>query len=565
MSGAGEKGGLVSTIDQRRDQMFPRLDPAEIDRLRRFGEVQRFAAGEHLFTTGVPTPGMFLILAGAVAVAAHSLDHVLPINEVGFGGFIAEIGQLSSRPAFVDAVALEAVEALLISTENLRSLVIAEAELGERIMRALILRRVALIETGAGGPVLIGSALSADVIRLEGFLARNGFPHQVWDPEEDQEARELVARWGPDPADLPLAVCPDGTVLRNPSESALGRCLGMARIDDAGKIYDVAIVGAGPAGLATAVYAASEGLSVIVFDERAFGGQAGRARGSKTISAFQPASRAWRSPAAPSPRRKNSAPRPSSRSRSSSSNAPQIRWRSTCPMAATSKRAVVVASCARYRRPAIPDLANFEGEGVWYWASPIEGRMCRNDEVVLVGGGNSAGQGAVFLSGFAAKVWMLVRRDGLTATMSRYLVDRIEATPNIEVVPETEIVALRGSAEERLAAVRWRHLPSGVETEKPIRNVFLFIGADPATSWLRDCGVALDEKGFIRTGGGVDGNRTGGEPAPALPLQSSIRGVFAVGDVRSGSVKRVGGAIGEGAAVVAQLHSFLSGEQGATA
>ena len=556
----------MSALDARREQMYPKLEPQEIERLRRFGETRRFSERRHLFTAGEPTPGMFVVLSGAVSVTAPSLGHVVPIREAGPGGFIAEVGQLSGRPSFVDAVAKGDVEALLIPTENLRSLVIAEAELGERIMRALILRRVALIENGAGGPVLIGSPVNPDVIRLEGFLARNGYPHQLCDPDEDREARELVARYAPDPADLPLAVCPNGTVLRNPSEVELAHCLGMVRVDDPGRTYDVAIVGAGPAELATAVYAASEGLSVIVFDASAFGGQAGASArienylGFPTgISGLALAGRAFTQ----------------AQKFGAETAIPVEVVKLDCaanPLAldladgrSLKARAVVVASGARYRRPDIPNLEQFEGRGVWYWASPIEARMCRDEEIVLVGGGNSAGQAAVFLSGFARKVWMLVRRDGLAATMSRYLIDRIAATPNIEVLPRTEIVALQPSPEGRLAGAKWRHMPSGAETEKPIRNVFLFIGADPATDWLRTCGVTLDDKGFVQTGRDVGRCGKGGEAVPALPLQCSVPGVFAIGDVRAGSVKRVGGAIGEGAAVVAQLHLFLSGAQSSVA
>ncbi len=266
----------MSTLEQRRDQMLPELRPEEIDRLRRFGEVRRYAAGDLLFATGEPSPGMFVLIAGTVAVSARDgLGHVVPIVEQGLGEFLAEVGQLSGRPALVDARAKTEVEVLLISPERLRRLIITEAEIGERIMRALILRRVALIENGAGGPVLIGPALSPDMVRLQGFLARNGYPHQVLDPAGDADARALVERYAPDPPDLPLAVCADGTVLKNPGTAELARCLGMVGHDAPDRTYDLAIVGAGPAGLATAVYAASEGLSVIVFDAAAFGGQAG--------------------------------------------------------------------------------------------------------------------------------------------------------------------------------------------------------------------------------------------------------------------------------------------------
>src|SRR5258705_8424755 len=266
----------MSTIDTRRQQMFPRLEPREIDRLRRFGVVRRYAAGQALFVTGEIAPGMVVLIRGSVRVTRRDpLGHTAPIVEQGPGEFVAEVGQLSGQPAFVDVHAVDDVEALQIPSENLRALMIEEPELGERIMRALILRRVALVEAGAGGPVLIGPESSPDVIRLQGFLARNAYPHQLLDQTQDRGAAELVKRYAPNPADLPLAVCPKGTILKNPSETELAHALGMVPIDERDRTYDVAVVGAGPGGLSVAVYAASEGLSVIVFDARAFGGQAG--------------------------------------------------------------------------------------------------------------------------------------------------------------------------------------------------------------------------------------------------------------------------------------------------
>ena len=266
----------MSTIDTRREQMFPKLERGEIDRLRRFGEVRRYAPDEALFVTGDTAPGMFVLIKGSVRVTRRDpLGHSAPILEQGPGEFVAEVGQLSGQPAFVDVHAIDNVEALLIPPDNLRALIIEEPELGERIMRALILRRVALVETGAGGPVLIGRASAPDVVRLQGFLTRNAYPHQLLDPTQDREAAKLVQQYAPSPADLPLVVCPKGSILKNPNENELARALGMVPIDERDRTYDVAIVGAGPAGLSTAVYAASEGLSVIVFDARAFGGQAG--------------------------------------------------------------------------------------------------------------------------------------------------------------------------------------------------------------------------------------------------------------------------------------------------
>jgi thioredoxin reductase (NADPH) len=427
---------------------------------------------------------------------------------------------------------------------------VAEAELGERIMRALILRRVSLIESDAGGPVLIGPPDSAGMIALRGFLRRNGQPHHVLDPAADPAAEAIVARYCPASNDLPLVVVPDGTLLRNPREEELAWRLGMVEDTPRRQFYDVAVVGGGPAGLATAVYGTSEGLSVIVLDARAFGGQAGASARIENYLGFPTgisgqalAGRAF-------------------------VQAQKFGAEMMIPMTATGldcgradglfavstncsdpilARSVVVATGASYRRPAIDNLQEFEGRGVWYWASPIEAKLCAGQEVVLVGGGNSAGQAAVFLSGHVARLRMMVRGSGLAASMSRYLIDRIAAAPNIELMTETEVVALDGS-DRGLERIRWRDRRDGRETEAPVGNLFLFVGADPATGWLRDCGVGLDKAGFVLTGGN----------GAASILESDVAGIFAVGDVRSGSVKRVGGAIGEGAAVCAAIHKFLA-------
>jgi thioredoxin reductase (NADPH) len=401
----------MSTIEQRRDQMFPKLRPEEIERLRQFGEVRRYKAGDLLFMTGEPSPGMFVLIVGTVAVSSRDgLGHVVPIVEEGPGQFLAEIGQLSGRPALVDVRAKIDIEALLIPPEGLRRLIIAEAELGEKIMRALILRRVALIENGAGGPVLIGPALNPDMVRLQNFLARNGYPHQILDPDEDADAKALVERYAPDPSELPLAVCADGTVLKNPSTSELACCLGMITCDHPDRTYDVAIVGAGPAGLATAVYAASEGLSVIVFDGNAFGGQAGASARIENYLGF---------PTGISGQALTGRAFVQAQKFGAEAAIPVEVTGLDCGVTPFSlnlangrsvkTQAVVVAVGARYRRPAISRLQEFEGRGIWYWASPIEARMCRREEIALVGGGNSAGQAAVFLSSFAAKIFMLVR------------------------------------------------------------------------------------------------------------------------------------------------------------
>jgi thioredoxin reductase (NADPH) len=548
----------MSTIDSRNEQMFPKLTPNEIDRMHRFGELRHYAPGEALFVTGSVAPGMYVLIKGSVRVTHRDpLGHSAPIAEQGPGDFVAEVGQLSGQPAFVDVQAIDDVEALLIPPENLRTLMIEEPELGERIMRALILRRVALIEAGTGGPVLIGAENSPDVIRLQGFLARNAYPHQLLDPARDQDAAKLVEQYAPNPSDLPLVVCPKGTILKNPNETELARALGMVPIDDRDRTYDVAVVGAGPAGLSTAVYAASEGLSVIVFDTRAFGGQAGASARIENYLGFP----AGISGQALTGRAYVQAQKfgakmiiPTEVVRLDPMETPLGLHLSDGRRVKAST--VVVATGARYRRLDVPNLGDFEGRGVWYWASPIEARLCRDAEIVLVGGGNSAGQAAVFLRSFAKKIWMLVRGPSLAESMSQYLIDRIKAIDNIEVLTRTEIVALYGSREKQLERVRWRNNVNGEETEKPIRHVFCFIGAEPATGWLRDSGIALDGKDFVLTGSDVPSdarpsNNGSGRP---LPLETSVRGVFASGDVRSGSVKRVGAAIGEGAVVGAELH-----------
>src|SRR5215471_13595346 len=554
---AGDGRGGAARAFERYEQTFPALTPQEIERMRHFGEIRTYKDGERLFETGKPGPGMFVVLSGHVAITQRDgLGHVTPVIDQGPGQFLAEIGQLSGRVALVDGRAEGDIETLLIPPNRLRALLVAEAVLGERIMRALILRRVNLIQGGVGGPVLIGPPNSASVAGLQNFLTRNGFPHHLLDPVRDHDAAELIARYSPSPDDWPLVVTIDGTVLRNPTENELARALGMIGGPRGDKIYDAAIVGCGPAGLATAVYAASEGLSVVVLDSRAFGGQAGASARIENYLGFPTgisgqalAGRAF------TQAQKFGADvmipvnvKLLDCSRSDGTFALHLEGGDTLR-----SRAVVIASGARYRRPEIENLAKFEGRGVWYWASPVEARLCAEQEVVLVGGGNSAGQAAVFLSGHARRVLMIIRGGGLGASMSRYLIERIEATPNIELMFNAEVVALEGDEDSSLERVRWKSRLAGEETTENIRNLFLFVGADPATGWLNGCGVTLDRGGFVVTGAQSDLNQRRLVPQ----LETSVPGVFAVGDVRSGSVKRVGGAIGEGAQVVAALHGFL--------
>ncbi|WKA29346.1 FAD-dependent oxidoreductase [Bradyrhizobium roseum] len=551
--------GAASVVFPRHEQTFPSLTDSEIERMRRFGELRSYRHGEALFETGKIGPGMFVVLSGTVSITQRDgLGHVTPVIDQGAGQFLAEIGQLSGRVALVDGHAEGDVETLLIPPEQLRALLVAEAELGERIMRALILRRVNLIQGGTGGVVLIGPTSLGDMARLQNFLARNGHPHHTLDPATDKDAADLVARYVTTRADLPLVVCPDGQVLRNPTEAAIAYAIGMIGDHDHEKLYDVAVVGSGPAGLATAVYAASEGLSVAVFDSRAFGGQAGASARIENYLGFPTGI----SGQALTARAFNQAQKfganmliPVSIQSLDCSRADGAFYLATDCGKNMRAKSVVVASGARYRRPEIENLATFEGRGVWYWASPIEAKLCSGQDVVLVGAGNSAGQAAVFLSAHARKVYMIIRGGGLGASMSRYLIDRIEAADNIELIFNAEVVGLESDDSGALSRIRWRSrlAPDDVQT-LDISNLFLFVGADPATDWLDGCGVMVDRGGFVVTGAQCkpkDGQL-------ASPLETSVPGVFAVGDVRSGSVKRVGGAIGEGAQVVAALHGYLA-------
>ena len=541
-----------ASLDTRSAQRFPLLDKSQISRLRRFGELRSFAAGDYLSRTGEIGCGMFVVLSGHVVVTQH--DGPMgrgPIVTHGPGAFTGELAQLSGRPSLVDSQAQDSVEALILSPQKLRNVLVEEADLGETIMRALILRRVGLLQEGIGGPVIVGRAASADVLRLEGFLASNAHPYQGLDPDTDQAAKAIIERFNLTPEQLPVVLCPGGQVLHNPSEAELGRCIGMVRSIDGSRVYDVAIVGAGPAGLAAAVYAGSEGLAAIVLECRSFGGQAGASARIENYLGFPTGI----SGLALMARAHNQAQKfgvemaiPDEAVSLHQAAPEQPFVIALANQERVQARTVVIATGARYRRLAVPNLAAFEGTSVHYWASPLEARLCNGEAVGLVGAGNSAGQAAVYLSTQVAKVWLLARGRNLEASMSRYLIERINAQPNIQVVFETEVSGLEGEA-GALQAINCRTL-SGATTRIPIQHLFLFIGAEPNTDWLSSSGIALDAKGFVRTGEQAAAGR--------MPLKSSLPGVFAIGDVRSGSTKRVAAAVGEGAQVIATIHAYLA-------
>jgi thioredoxin reductase (NADPH) len=462
------------------------------------------------------------------------------------GGFLGGLEQLAGRPSLANARAEEGVSALVIAPERLRTLFIQEAALGERILRALILRRILFLEASAGGPLIVGPADDPNVLRLEGFLRRNAHPRQTLTAGVDAEAEALIERFHIEAPDLPVVLCPNGELLRNPTEAELARCLGLISTVDPARVYDVAVVGAGPAGLSAAVYAASEGLSVLALDRHAFGGQAGASSrienylGFPTgISGIALAARAYNQ--AQKFGVEMAIPKTVVSLESSS--------RELCLRLSDKElvrvRSVIVATGVRYRRLAIEGLTSFEGASVHYWASPLEGRLCAGQEVIIVGGGNSAGQATVYLSTLVSKVWLLLRGKELNAKMSSYLVNRITSLKNVEMVPEASLTALEGE-HGVLTAVRWRQR-GFPEVRRTIRHLFLFIGADPNSGWLTKAGVALDSRGFVLTGGEIS-RRT---------LETNRPGIFAVGDIRSGSTKRVATAVGDGAQVVASVHEYL--------
>ena len=470
---------------------------------------------------------------------------------------MGELAQLAGRPALVDARATKPVEALVIPTRRVPEVFVAEADIGERLMRALILRRVGLLQSGSSGPVIVGPAEHADVLRLEGFLARNGHPHQRLDPQTDASAKALIERFQVSDRDLPIVLCPNGRIARNPSDIELAGCLGLVHALDPDRLYDVAIVGAGPAGLGAAVYGASEGLSVIVLDARAFGGQAGASARIENYLGFPTGitgialmARAFNQSQKFGAEMAIPDEVVSLRRASLDGSGFELRLANGELVRA---RSVVIATGARYRRLDVPNLGAFEGSGVHYWASPLEAKLCGGQDIALVGAGNSAGQAVVYLASQGAKVSLLVRGSSLAASMSRYLVDRISGLRNVEVLLQTTVTALEGRS-GALEAVRWRNATSGEETRRAIRHLFLFVGADPNTAWLSGSGVELDAKGFVRTGADAgDGRRL---------LETSQEGVFAIGDVRSGSTKRVAAAVGEGAQVIATMFTARSPSPG---
>lgn len=549
----------ISMLDPR-SQTFPVLTPAQIGRIRTLGQPRSVVKGEILFDVGDTNVPFFVLLSGAMEVVQMDLAGVeREVATHGPGEFTGELTMISGRRCLVRGRVTEPGEFLELGGDALRALIARDGELSEVLMRSFILRRLELINRGQGSMVLLGSRHSAETLRLREFLSRNGHPFNYVDLDTDKTFQEILDRFSVQPEEVPVIICTGGHVLRNPTVPILADRLGMNFGIDEEQVRDLIIVGAGPSGLAAAVYAGSEGLDALVIETAAPGGQAGSSSKIENYLGFptgisgeelsrraivQSEKFGTRMMVAHNVVELDCTKRPFKVVLDNGSKLPT--------------RSLVIATGAQYNKPCIENLQRFEGQGVYYGATYMEAQLCEDEDVIVVGGGNSAGQAAVYLSQSARKVYMLVRSGGLSETMSRYLIQRIEQNPSIELHYRTEITGLEGSS--HLECVTWKDKTSGESSVREIRHVFIMAGASPRTEWLRGC-VALDEKGFILTGRDIDA----ASEKPVWPLarspymlETSLPGVFAVGDVRSGNVKRVASAVGEGSIAIHLVHRALA-------
>ncbi|MGO9833335.1 MAG: FAD-dependent oxidoreductase [Polyangiaceae bacterium] len=546
--------------DGRRADRFPTLTAAQIARVAAFAKRRPMRAGEILFDQGDENAQVFVILSGALEIVRPNLTGEDLITVHTAGEFTGEVTVLSGRRALVRGRVREDGEVLALDREGLRRVVQGDTELSDLFMRAFILRRVALLAHGYGDATLIGSVHSAGTLRLREFFTRNSHPYTYVDVDRDKDVQALLDHFRVGVGDVPIVICRGEKVLKNPTNEEVADCFGLSATLDSGAIRDLLVVGAGPGGLAAAVYGASEGLDVLVLETDAPGGQAGTSSKIENYLGF-PTGISGQALAARAFTQAQKFGAEIAIARTAAHLVCDERHGFLVNLSNGSTvraRAIIIASGVTYRKLALPDLARFEGLGVYYGATALEGELCRGDDVVIVGGANSAGQAAVFLASRAKHVHVLIRGPGLSDTMSRYLIRRIEESPNITLRPHTEMTALEG--DEQLRAIRWRRL-DGATGELATSHVFLMTGAEPHTQWLEGC-VALDEKGFVKTGAdlGADDLSRAGWPLARSPylFETSRPRVFAVGDVRSGSVKRVASAVGEGSICVQLVHRSLA-------
>jgi thioredoxin reductase (NADPH) len=551
---------VALTLSSGVERMFPTLTPAQMKRITGYGQIRSIRPGEVLVEAGEQVVPFFVVTAGRIDVIRPSGTTETLVAVHGPGQFTGEVNMLSGRPALLRSRASEPGDVIELAHEQLLALVQTDSELSELIMRAFILRRVELIAHGLGNVVLVGSNHCAGTLRVKEFLTRNGHPYSYIDLDRDTDVQDLLDRFQVTAADVPVLICRGEVVLRNPTNQQIAGCLGFNEAIDQTQIRDVVIVGAGPAGLAAAVYAASEGLNVLVLETNSPGGQAGSSSKIENYLGFPTgisgqalAGRAYTQAEkfgaqviiATGAKRLVCDRKPYAIEMDDDRRVPA--------------RTIIIATGAEYRVPTIENLSEFKGVGVYYGATFMEAQLCRGEEVVVMGGGNSAGQAAVFLAQTAKRVHMLVRSKGLAESMSRYLIRRIEQNPAIVLRTNTRIVALEGS--NHLERVRWRDDQAGSIEIHDIKHVFVMTGAVPSTEWLDGC-VALDAKGFIKTGPALsqDDLAAARWPLARAPhlLETSLPEVFAVGDVRGGNIKRMASAVGEGSIAISFVHQVLS-------
>jgi len=546
-------------LASRVEDVFPILNEEQIARIAVHGRTRAVGRGDLLAIAGQQAASFFVVTKGSIELVREANGSQEPIGALAPGQFTGELSTLAGRHALVSIRAREPGEVIEVRRDDMLGLVQTDNILGDIFMRAFILRRGEIIKQGFGDVILVGSNYCSSTIRIKEFLTRNGHPYAYMDLDRDSGAQELLDQFHVGPREVPVLICRGQAVLRNPSNAQIAECLGFNEAVDPGRVRDLVIIGAGPAGLAAAVYGASEGLDVLVLESEAPGGQAGSSSKIENYLGFPMgvtgqdlAGRALTQAV------KFGAELMIAKSATRLSCEKRPYQIEVDPGSRIAARAVVIATGARYRKLKIDNLARFEGAGVYYGATAIEAQLCRDDDVVIVGGGNSAGQAAMFLSQTAKHVDILVRSAGLSESMSRYLIRRIEDSPNIQLHPRTEIVALDGNG--RLERVTWRDNASGETTTHEVQHVFSMTGAVPSTGWIQGC-LALDEDGFIKAGADLSADDLAAAHWPlARPpylLETSRPGVFAVGDVRCGSVKRVASAVGEGSIAISFVHRAL--------
>jgi thioredoxin reductase (NADPH) len=550
----------INTPD-RRAQAFPVLTPAQIDRIRLYSTSRTVQAGEILFEPGEVGMPCFVVLSGKLEIVMTKLSGEYVLVSYGPGGFSGEMVLISGARSLSRGRVAEPGEFLELSADTLRSLIAKDAEISDIFMRAFILRRLALVTEGLGNVILLGSRYSANTLRLREFLTRNGHPHTFVDLDSNTTAQELLDRFNLKIEEIPVVICSGTAVLRNPTTQQLAQCLGFAGTTDESRVRDVAIVGGGPAGLAAAVYAASEGLDAVVIEAEFPGGQAGSSSKIENYIGFPTGISGLELTGRAVVQAEKFGAQMLVGQRVVQIHCDQRPYKLSLENGSILQaRSVIIASGAQYNTPNIANRKEFEGSGIYYAATFMESQLCGGDEVIVIGGGNSAGQAAVFMAETARKVYMLVRGKNLSETMSRYLVQRITEHPVIELHLETELQSLEGDS--RLERVTWLDRSSGERSTHEIRHVFVMAGASPQSDWLRGC-VALDQQGFILTGRDLDPVLSSTPkmwPLGRLPqmLETSLPAVFAVGDIRSGNVKRVASAVGEGAISIHLVHRVLA-------